>query len=175
MRNLVIGMAAAASLFGGAAAVAQTEAPARLISGVDRVGDAPKAIPVQFYYSGQQYCWYPTGWKGPGFYYCGYAWRRGYGWGGPVGWMGYSYRGGSYYHGGAIYRGGAVHYSNGYVNGGRAVVAGPNGVAHGAYVNGPNGGRVAGGVYHGANGSVGAARVTGPAGNTRTVVGARRY
>lgn len=28
----------------------------------------------------------PRGWLGPGWYWCGYAWRSGYGWGGPWGW-----------------------------------------------------------------------------------------
>jgi hypothetical protein len=29
-----------------------------------------------------------SAWRGPGFYWCGYAWRRGYGWGGGYGWRG---------------------------------------------------------------------------------------
>ena len=31
---------------------------------------------------GRDYCFYPEGWHGPGFYRCGYAFRRGYGRGG---------------------------------------------------------------------------------------------
>ncbi len=54
----------------------------------------PAAIPsdveqAQFFYGGQNYCWYDDGWRGPGFYWCGYAWRRGLGWGGGVGWHGW--------------------------------------------------------------------------------------
>ena len=45
--------------------------------------------PNPYFYGGQNYCWYGGGWDGPGFYRCGYAWRRGYGWGGPSGWRGW--------------------------------------------------------------------------------------
>jgi len=45
---------------------------------------------VQYVYAGRRHCWYRNGWKGPGWYWCGYAWRRGYGWGGPVGWNGWA-------------------------------------------------------------------------------------
>src|SRR5271168_1037792 len=141
MRYFLIGLAAA-SVFAASSAVSQTDsdAPARLVIGVDRAGDLPRLTPVQFVYLGHQYCWYDGGWKGPGFYWCGYAYRHGYGWGGGAGWMGYSYRGGAYYHGGAVYRGGGYYgggYHGGAVSGGSAYARGPNGgVAHGGYVNG---------------------------------------
>src|SRR6201996_7316455 len=48
---------------------------------------------AQFVYLGRNYCWYDDGWRGPGFYWCGYAWRRGFGWGGGAGWHGW-HRGG---------------------------------------------------------------------------------
>src|SRR5580692_4258112 len=59
---------------------------------VDRL--VPMAIPsdveqAQFVFGGRNYCWYDDGWRGPGFYWCGYAWRRGLGWGGGVGWHGW--------------------------------------------------------------------------------------
>jgi hypothetical protein len=57
------------------------------------VQDLNLAETVQYVYRGRNHCWYPTGWKGPGWYWCGYRWRRGYGWGGPVGWRGWNYRG----------------------------------------------------------------------------------
>jgi hypothetical protein len=41
---------------------------------------------VQFRWGGYNYCWYDDGWQGPGWYWCGYAYRVGLGWGGPVGW-----------------------------------------------------------------------------------------
>ena len=48
---------------------------------------------VQYYvYGGRRYCFYPDGWRGPGYYWCGYAWRRGFGWGGPMGWRGWGHR-----------------------------------------------------------------------------------
>ncbi len=44
---------------------------------------------AQFFYGGHNYCFYLDGWHGPGWYWCGYAFRRGYGWGGPEGWHGW--------------------------------------------------------------------------------------
>ena len=38
-----------------------------------------------FWWGGRRYCWYDDGWQGPGWYWCGYAWRRGLGWGGGHG------------------------------------------------------------------------------------------
>lgn len=68
-----------------------------------------------YVYGGREYCWYDAGWQGPGYYWCGYAYRRGYGWGGPAGWRGWA-RGGPAAHGrpgavrgGAPARGGAAH------------------------------------------------------------------
>jgi len=48
---------------------------------------------IQYYvYGGRRYCFYPDGWRGPGYYWCGYAWRQGLGWGGPLGWRGWGPR-----------------------------------------------------------------------------------
>ena len=47
---------------------------------------------TQFIFGGRNYCFYPNGWNGPGFYWCGYAWRRGFGWGGGRGWHGWDHR-----------------------------------------------------------------------------------
>jgi hypothetical protein len=41
---------------------------------------------ANFIHGGLAYCWYPNGWRGPGFYRCGWAWRSGLGWGGGWGW-----------------------------------------------------------------------------------------
>jgi hypothetical protein len=49
---------------------------------------------VQFFFGGQNYCWYDSGWQGPGWYWCGYAWRSGYGWGGGMGFHGWTHPGG---------------------------------------------------------------------------------
>jgi hypothetical protein len=45
---------------------------------------------AQFFFNGQNYCWYDDGWQGPGWYWCGYAWNNGQGWGGAYGWNGWS-------------------------------------------------------------------------------------
>jgi hypothetical protein len=39
-----------------------------------------------YLYRGERYCWYDTAWRGPGWYWCGYARRDHLGWGGPFGW-----------------------------------------------------------------------------------------
>src|ERR1700710_152073 len=58
---------------------------------------------AQFIFDDREYCWYDDGWRGPGYYWCGYAWRRGYGWGGGYGWDG---RGGGGGGGSVLTRGG---------------------------------------------------------------------
>ena len=40
---------------------------------------------------GRRYCFYFDGWRGAGWYRCGYAWRRGLGWGGAYGWRSWTY------------------------------------------------------------------------------------
>jgi hypothetical protein len=48
---------------------------------------------VQFRWGGHRYCWYSHGWRGPGWYRCGFRSRRGLGWGGPAGWHGWRHPG----------------------------------------------------------------------------------
>ncbi len=76
----------------GLMSLTQAQALTRLdsLSGIDR---AP-VEKTQFLSGGRQYCFYPDGWRGPGFYWCGYAQRRGFGWGGPAGWRGWAGPGG---------------------------------------------------------------------------------
>jgi hypothetical protein len=38
-----------------------------------------------FVYKGHKHCWSDQGWKGPGWYWCGYEKKEGKGWGGPEG------------------------------------------------------------------------------------------
>jgi hypothetical protein len=51
-----------------------------------RVAPVEKA---QYVYGRRHYCWSLDGWRGPGWYRCGYAYRHGYGWGGGEGWNGW--------------------------------------------------------------------------------------
>ena len=91
MRKLLLTTAAlAASLIStslvsiGSAQAAPAGAP------LGRAADSVNILePSQFFWGGREYCWYPDGWHGPGFYWCGYAWRSGFGWGGPIGWRGW--------------------------------------------------------------------------------------
>ena len=64
--------------------------PAGVAVAADRVDMTEN---VQYVYGGRRHCWYPDGWHGPGWYWCGYRLRQGLGWGGPVGWQGWSYGG----------------------------------------------------------------------------------
>ena len=104
-------------------------------------------VQYPYLYGGRRYCWYDGGWHGPGWYWCGYGWRRGFGWGGAVGWLGWSHEGfrGGVYHGGyrdGGYRGGNYHGGNyhggGYHGGGHA--GGPGGGHGGGHAGGPGGG-----------------------------------
>ncbi|MGH6987046.1 MAG: hypothetical protein ACRED9_09460 [Caulobacteraceae bacterium] len=104
MRKVLISLAAATSLIAlSAAGGASAQTSPQAIFGVDRASEAPALEQVQFFlFGGRNYCWYDYGWRGPGFYWCGYAWRRGLGWGGPWGWRGWhGHRGWNGWHGGA--------------------------------------------------------------------------
>jgi hypothetical protein len=98
---LIAGAAAATALAGGASAVSLFDAgDARLTIGVYDSAQPPVLEKTQWVWGGRNYCWYTGGWHGPGYYWCGYAWRAGFGWGGPWGWNGWrgGWRGG--WHGG---------------------------------------------------------------------------
>ncbi len=114
---------AAALLIAGAAAIPAASA-APLAPSRDATGAGPSGVEsVRYYYDGRDYCWYYDGWKGPGWYWCGYSWRRGLGWGSPVwGWNNWVWSGPRYrvvgprHHGGVHLRrmvprhhGGGVH------------------------------------------------------------------
>jgi len=119
MRRLILGTVAALSLLAvppavGAAPLSPT---AQLLFGGDRLGDGPAIEPVQYFYGGQNYCWYFNGWRGPGYYWCGYAWRNGLGWGGGRGWHGWRGRGG-WGRGGGFHRGGHMGFHGGRFHGG---------------------------------------------------------
>src|ERR1039458_7473564 len=87
-RSIVTATLAAALMAGGA--VMSGGAQAAPIGAPDGLRTA---VEVQIYmFSGRRYCWYDDAWSGPGWYWCGYAWRNGIGWGGGYGW--HSWRGG---------------------------------------------------------------------------------
>lgn len=101
MRNWFLGAAAVASLLSASFVVGGAQAQGRLIVAIDR-GDAPPMLQdAQFLFGGRTYCWYASGWRGAGFYWCGYAQRRGLGWGGGAGWNGWQGGGRGGYAGGA--------------------------------------------------------------------------
>jgi hypothetical protein len=138
MRNLILGLAAASLSFAAAAPVANANPAPQLFSGIYRTGDPAAFEPVQYLYAGHNYCWYPNGWRGPGFYWCGYALRNGLGWGGGVGWHGWNSSG----------RGGGRGGSHG---GGRP--GGSHGGGHGAgRPSGGHGGGHGGGSHGGGHG-----------------------
>ena len=98
LRKLIVGLALAAA----AALPLAGTAEAAIGDGIAASQIASQLLPVekaQFLFGGRQYCWYDDGWRGPGWYWCGYAQRSGFGWGGGFGWHGWrgGHRGG---HGG---------------------------------------------------------------------------
>ncbi len=133
MRRMM-SITAAVALAASAALSGAQAAPASYLNlkGVEAGDSAPAIEKAQYYWGGQNYCWYPAGWRGPGWYWCGYAQTYGYGWGGGYGWRGWGvpgypawrggwhggypgWRGGGVWHGG-VYRGGV--YRGGVYRGG---------------------------------------------------------
>ncbi len=88
--RLLLSSLTAAALAGSAMAPVAQAAPFAGQSAVEQSADGLAAIEkTQYAWGGQNYCWYPDGWRGPGWYWCGYSWRRGFGWGGGYGWHGW--------------------------------------------------------------------------------------
>jgi hypothetical protein len=163
MRTLILtagaGLAALALSSTGASAQAPalltsnvSPAPAQLLFGPAVAGSAVLEQ-AQYLFGGRNYCFYDSGWHGPGFYWCGYAFRRGYGWGGPEGFHGWS-RGGGGFHGGGNRGGGRqnVHVNNS-VHQNIHVGGGAHGGGHGG--GGHAGGGHAGGGHAGGHGGGG--------------------
>jgi hypothetical protein len=162
MRNLILTIGAAAGAFAlsdSGVAVAQPQAQviqdqfiqaqffdnagstpsSTLLFGRDVAGDAALEQ-AQFLWGGHNYCWYDGGWHGPGYYWCGYAYRRGFGWGGGEGWHGWSRGGGGR---GGFHGGGHVGHVGGHVGWGHV------------------GGGKAGGGFHGGGGHAGGGHAGG--------------
>jgi hypothetical protein len=98
--------------------------------GVDRIAGAVEDVSIldhvqRRFHRGRNYCWYFDGWRGPGWYWCDYQWRRGYGWGGGFGWRGWG--GGHHGRGG---RGGGG-WGGGHHGGGGGGMGGGGGVGGG--------------------------------------------
>jgi hypothetical protein len=113
------------------------------------IGSHVQVLPVekaQFFFGGRNYCWYDNGWQGPGFYWCGYAFRTGLGWGGGAGWHGWRRGGG----GGG--RPGIGRPGNGHGGGGRGRPGGGHGGGGGRPGGGHGGGGRPGGGHGGGGG-----------------------
>ena len=92
MRYSKIAMASAFAV-GALSIVGTANAGPITATGVSPAVDRLTAVEqVQFVYGGRRHCWYPEGWHGPGWYWCGYHHRRGFGWGGEEGWNGWRHR-----------------------------------------------------------------------------------
>ncbi len=100
MRHFFTKTVAVAGLLAGLSpAIQEASAAAMPVGNLAPV--AAEGLPVQdtqYFFGGRNYCFYPDGWHGPGWYWCGYAFRRGFGWGGGEGFHGW--------HGGGGFRGG---------------------------------------------------------------------
>jgi hypothetical protein len=87
--NSAVAVLLATGLFGGSSLAASMPSPrAAVTTTIDQATTPPIIHPV--FWRGHQYCWATGGWRGPGWYWCGYSDRRGVGWGGPTGWRGLS-------------------------------------------------------------------------------------
>lgn len=93
MRHPALMLAAAALLAAPLAATPASAAPVSPDALRAAVGIVSPIETVQYIYGGRNYCFYPDGWHGPGWYWCGYAFRRGFGWGGGYGFRGWDHRG----------------------------------------------------------------------------------
>jgi hypothetical protein len=143
MRKFFTGLATLAALAAGVTMLSGRSEAAGL-PGAGALNDAADAMVltenVQLYMrGGRRYCWYDDGWQGPGWYWCGYRWRRGFGWGGGLGWgrgFGWHHHGGM--GGGWMGGGGGGPMGGGWMGGG----GGPMGWGGGG---GPMGGGFMGG------------------------------
>ena len=89
MRHFLLAGVAIVAVATGSIAV-NSRAEAAPVGALKAVADDIAAVEnVQFLFEGRRHCWYPDGWHGPGWYWCGYRLRTGLGWGGPEGWQGW--------------------------------------------------------------------------------------
>ncbi len=88
MRTLALAVAAGAVLAATHANAASF--PINRMSGMD-AGLIDRVAVRVYVHEGHRYCFYFSGWHGPGWYRCGFAYRRGLGWGGVYGWNDWGY------------------------------------------------------------------------------------
>jgi hypothetical protein len=137
----------------GAASAAQAGIGDGVLGARAALTSASQVENAQFFFGGQNYCWYDAGWRGPGWYWCGYAYRTGLGWGGGDGFRGWRRGGGGHGgggHGGAMPHGGAHFGGGGAHFGGGGAHFGGGGGAH--FGGGGHGGGGHGGGGHGGGG-----------------------
>jgi hypothetical protein len=128
----------------GAASAAQAGIGDGVLGARAALTSASQVENAQFFFGGQNYCWYDAGWRGPGWYWCGYAYRTGLGWGGGDGFRGWRRGGGGHGggghggampHGGAHFGGGGAHFGGGggahFGGGGAHFGGGGHGGGHG--------------------------------------------
>ena len=88
MRPLTLAVAAGALLVATQANAGSF--PVKTMTGVE-TGLVDQVAVRVYVHEGRRYCFYFDGWHGPGWYRCGFAWRRGIGWGGVYGWNSWTY------------------------------------------------------------------------------------
>lgn len=140
VRHSVLTVAAALATTGGASAgvmPANDSGPSgQLVTAIYNPATPVTLERTQWVAAGN-YCWYPGGWHGPGYYWCGYAWRTGFGWGGPWGWRGWRWRSG-YWGGGRYWTGAWRGGGNGW-HGDHGWHGGHGGGWHGGWHGGHGG------------------------------------
>ena len=88
MRPLTLAVAAGALLVATQANAGSF--PVNTMTGIE-TGLVDQVAVRVYVHEGRRYCFYFDGWHGPGWYRCGFAWRRGIGWGGVYGWNSWTY------------------------------------------------------------------------------------
>jgi hypothetical protein len=89
MRKSLIALSAAAMMIAGVGSSSALPMNGGLTEAIHNIDLTQKA--AVYVVDGRRYCFYFEGWRGPGWYRCGFAWRRGLGWGGVYGWRSWTY------------------------------------------------------------------------------------
>ena len=92
-RKLALSLAVAAGLISQLTVPAEAALSVGAFAPPASLAEASPVEETQFVWGGRRYCWYNSAWRGPGWYQCGFAWRRGSGWGGAAGWHGWRHPG----------------------------------------------------------------------------------